>query len=77
MHTLDHFAAAVSAALVYGETELGSYFCRHMDDVARLKFDGYLVQTKHPLAYEAGSPESRFVTVTKRMLELEQKRRAQ
>ena len=76
LSTLDHLAKAVKAAVVYGETELGSYFVRQMDDAAKLKFDGWLVQTKHPLAWEAGSPERRFVTVAKRMLELELERKA-
>jgi hypothetical protein len=76
-NTLDHLALAVKRALVYGETELGSYFVRCMDDAAKLKFDGWLVQTKHRLAWEAGSPESRFKTVAKRMLDLERDRLAQ
>lgn len=77
MNTLDHLALAVKRAMTYDETELGSYFVRYMDEAAKLKFDGWLVQTKHRLAYEAGSPESRFVTVAKRMLDLERDRLAQ
>lgn len=75
--TLDHLALAVKRALVYGETELGSYFVRAMSADAKLKFDGWLVQTKHHLAWEAGTPERRFVTVTKRMLDLERDKLAQ
>ncbi len=77
LNTLDHLTRAVATALVYDETELGSYFVRHMDDAAKLKFDGWLVQTKHPLAWEAGTAERRFVTVAKRMLDLERDRLAQ
>ena len=47
-----------------------------MDSDAHLKFDGFLVQHDDPLAYEAGTPYSRWVQKATRMLELEQERRA-
>jgi hypothetical protein len=41
-----------------------------------LAFDLFLVRTKDPLAWEAGSPESRFRRRVQRMAELERERRA-
>lgn len=67
MDTIGHLTAATKRALVYGDSDIASYFCLHMDAAARLKFDGHLVRTQHPLAYEAGTCEHRFVTIVKRM----------
>jgi hypothetical protein len=73
-HTLDHIAAAVRRALLYGDSEIKRYFCMNMDSAARLKFDGYLVQSGDPLAWEAGTCEHRFFTRCKAMADLERRR---
>jgi hypothetical protein len=75
MHTLDHITNACLAALRDGDSEITNYFHRAMDAAAQIKFDGHLVQINHPLAYEAGAPESRFRRYVGRMVELERTRR--
>lgn len=76
MNTLDHIAAAVNAALRDGDAAISDHFHRRMDDAARLKFDGFLVRTNDPLAWEAGTCESHFFKRCKRMADLERQRRA-
>ena len=75
MTTLDHITAASQRAFVYGLTEIGTYHARMMDDAARLQFDGHLVAIGHQLAWQAGTPESRFVAYVGHMVEMEQERR--
>jgi hypothetical protein len=48
-----------------------------MSERQRLRFDGFLVRVDDPLAYKAGSPQSRFEERVTRMVELELDRRAQ
>lgn len=75
MQILDHITAAAQRALIYGDAEIVNYFHRNMDAAARLKFDGHLVQIQHPLAWEAGTPESRFRRYVQRMVDLERARK--
>ena len=74
---LDHITAAVQRALVYGNSEISSYFVRHMGAREKIAFDLFLVAMQDPLAWEAGTPESRFVARVTRMADLERERRAQ
>ena len=67
---LDHLAAAIARAKVYGRTDIRSYFCLHLSSEVRVAFDLFLVRTKDPLAFEAGSCEQRFFTRVSRMLDL-------
>ena len=59
MSTLDLLADAVSRYKREGRRGIDWTFM-HMADADRLKFDGFLVQTKDPLAWQAGTVESRF-----------------
>ena len=68
MKTLDHLASAVKRALSNGEGELKRYFESEMSSEAQLKFDYFLVKMEDPLAYQAGTTESRFVERCTRML---------
>ncbi len=74
MKTLDYLADAVQRGL-RGEDFMWTWF-RVMDSDARLKFDGFLVQTDDPLAYQAGSPESRFRQKVEHMVKLEHERQS-
>lgn len=59
---LDHITTAVNRAKVYGESEIRSYFHRCMTEQDRVRFDLFLVKTDDPLAWQAGTCESRFYT---------------
>lgn len=72
MDTLDHITAAVRQCEIYGESEAMNYFHRQMSAADRLRFDGFLVKTRDPLAYEPGTCEGRFRTRVIRMLRLKQ-----
>ena len=75
MKTIDHLATAANQCLRDGDHYAADYFCRVMDADARLKFDGFLLRMKDPLAYQAGTCENRFVTRVLRMIKLERERR--
>jgi len=51
-------------------------FFQCMDETARVAFDLFLVRTKDPLAYEAGTVEYRFKAKVQRIVDLERQRRA-
>jgi hypothetical protein len=62
MTPLDHITAAVDAAYGTGRDSLiTSYYLSCMDDVARLHFDDFLLQTNDPIVGQGGSTESRFL----------------
>ena len=65
MKTLDYLADAVNRAN-RGEDYMWTWFM-NMDAAARLKFDGFLVQTEDPLAWQYGTPEDRFRSIVERM----------
>ena len=46
---------------VYGIGEATNWFCKAMTQASRDLFDRYLVHTNHPLSFEAGSQEARFL----------------
>lgn len=68
MRTLDHIAHAVRRGQAEGEAGIRAYFREEMDEQARLRFDGFLVQMSDDLAWMAGPTERRFVTRCERML---------
>jgi len=70
MKSLDHISAAIARAKVYGRSEIGSYHARCMSAADRLAFDLFLVKSRDPLAWQAGSPESRFIERCNRMMDL-------
>ena len=74
MKTLD-FAAQAAQTELRGENGISWVFHHVMDSADRLKFDGFLVQHKHPLAYEAGTCENRFRRFVQRMVDLENQKR--
>jgi hypothetical protein len=75
MKTLDYLADAANRVLNDDPNGVSWVWHHVMSDEARLKFDGFLVQTDDPLAYEAGTGESRFAKKVNRMVELERQRR--
>ena len=75
MKTLDYLAHAVQRVLRGEKDGIYHIWYRWMSDIDRLKFDGFLVTHDDPLAYEAGTPFSRFQQKVNRMVELEKERR--
>jgi len=70
---LDWLAATVARAKREGLDRAVMWeYVLHSTDRARLAFDLFLVRTGDSLAYEAGSPESRFRERVRRMLALTQ-----
>jgi hypothetical protein len=58
---LDRIASSCASVKVYGIAEASNIWCRQMSATERRAFDLFLVRTGDPLAYEAGTGESRFV----------------
>lgn len=59
MNTLDWIARAAAQYRVYGRRGIQDTF-HQMDDLARIRFDWFLVKTEDQLATFAGTTESRF-----------------
>jgi hypothetical protein len=74
--SLDYLTEACQRELGGDEGGAAWVYHRVMDEPARLKFDGWLVQTGDELAYSASTPEWRFRTRVRRMVEMERKRKA-
>jgi len=71
MNSLDFLTHAVKRAKSEGLDSAVSWtyhWVMSADD--KLKFDGFLVRMDDPLAYQAGTPESRFRERVRRMAEL-------
>ena len=64
---LDLLAETVKRVQVYGMAEAHNVYCRQVSDSMRLAFDLFLVRTKDPLAWEAGTGEYRFCARVQRM----------
>jgi len=62
---LDLLAEAVKKEQIPGHSWADVFF--HMSAMERLAFDLFLVRTRDPLAYEAGTVEHRFSTRVRRM----------
>jgi hypothetical protein len=63
---LDLLAQACAHVKVYGLSDTHRVFDR-MSEQERLAFDLFLVRTRDPLAFEAGTCEHRFATRVRRM----------
>jgi len=74
--TLDYLAQAAQRVLRGDQDGINWVWHRVMSSDDHLKFDGFLVQTDDPLAYQAGTPMSRFSQKVLRMVELERERLA-
>ena len=80
MNTLDHLTASAQECLKgtgrWDDDRLNivDYFHANLDSAARLHFDGFLVRTNDPLAYQAGTPESRFKARVLSMVRTERER---
>lgn len=68
MRTLDHIALAVRRGQREGEAGIRAYFREEMDNLARLRFDRFLVDMSDDVGWMAGPCERRFVTRCERML---------
>lgn len=63
---LDLLADTVKHVKLYGASEARNVYAR-LPNSLRMAFDLFLVRTKDPLAYEAGTGEHRFCTRVERM----------
>lgn len=60
MNMLDHLTAASRGKWSHPESNVIDYWHRHRRQLAPA-FDLWLVKMNDPLAYQAGTPESRFI----------------
>lgn len=72
---IDHLVKAAKTEL-RGENGITWEYFHVMTQEEKLAFDLFLVRTKDELAYQPGTPESRFRIKVQRMVELERQRLA-